>query len=74
MNNFDFRNPTHILFGKGRIADLKDQVPADAKVLILYGGGSAEKTGVLGQVRAALAGRTWSNLAVLSPIRALPLR
>ncbi len=22
MNNFDLRNPTHILFGKGRIADL----------------------------------------------------
>lgn len=33
MNNFDFHNPTRVLFGKGRIADLKDQVPADAKVL-----------------------------------------
>ena len=39
MKNFDYRNPTHILFGKGRIADLKDQVPADAKVLVIYGGG-----------------------------------
>ncbi|WP_443070259.1 hypothetical protein [Sulfitobacter sp.] len=58
MNNFDFRNPTRILFGKGRIADLKDQVPTDAKVLIVYGGGSAERTGVLAQVREALAGRT----------------
>ena len=67
MNNFDFRNPTHILFGKGRIADLKDQVPADAKVLILYGGGSAEKTGVLGQVRAALAGRTLVEFGGIEP-------
>lgn len=67
MNNFDFRNPTHILFGKGRIADLKDQVPAGAKVLILYGGGSAEKTGVLGQVRAALAGRTLVEFGGIEP-------
>ena len=67
MKNFDFRNPTHILFGKGRIADLKDQVPADAKVLILYGGGSAEKTGVLGQVRAALAGRTLVEFGGIEP-------
>lgn len=67
MKNFDFRNPTHILFGKGRIADLKDQVPAEAKVLILYGGGSAEKTGVLGQVRAALAGRTLVEFGGIEP-------
>jgi NADP-dependent alcohol dehydrogenase len=67
MKNFDFRNPTHILFGKGRIADLKDQVPPDAKVLILYGGGSAEKTGVLGQVRAALAGRTLVEFGGIEP-------
>ena len=67
MNNFDFRNPTHIIFGKGRIADLKDQVPAEAKVLILYGGGSAEKTGVLGQVRAALAGRTLVEFGGIEP-------
>ena len=67
MNNFDFRNPKHILFGKGSIADLKDQVPADAKVLILYGGGSAEKTGVLGQVRAALAGRTLVEFGGIEP-------
>ncbi|MGV8855006.1 MAG: iron-containing alcohol dehydrogenase [Devosia sp.] len=67
MKNFDFYNPTHILFGKGRISDLKDQVPADAKVLILYGGGSAEKTGVLGQVRAALAGWTVVEFGGIEP-------
>lgn len=67
MNNFDFHNPTHILFGKGRITDLKDQVPTDAKVLILYGGGSAERTGVLAQVRAALADRTLVEFGGIEP-------
>jgi len=55
MQNFNFRNPTRILFGKGSIADLKDYVPTDARVMILYGGGSAERTGVLAQVRDALS-------------------
>jgi len=67
MNNFNFHNPTHILFGKGRIADLKDQVPVEAKVLILYGGGSAEKTGVLTQVREALAGHTLIEFGGIEP-------
>jgi NADP-dependent alcohol dehydrogenase len=67
MNNFDFHNPTHILFGKGRIADLGAQVPAQAKVLILYGGGSAERTGVLGQVRAALSDRDVVEFGGIEP-------
>ena len=33
MQNFDFYNPTHILFGPGRIADLGAQVPGSARVL-----------------------------------------
>lgn len=67
MENFDFCNPTHILFGKGRIADLSDQIPADAKVLILYGGGSAERTGVLKQVRKALANHTLIEFGGIEP-------
>lgn len=67
MNNFDFYNPTKILFGKGRIADLNDQIPTDAKVLVLYGGGSAERTGVLAQVREALAGRTLIEFGGIEP-------
>ena len=67
MNNFDLHNPTRILFGKGRIADLKNQVPTDAKVLVVYGGGSAERTGVLAQVREALAGRTLVEFGGIEP-------
>ena len=67
MNNFNYYNPTKILFGKGRIADLKDQVPANAKVLILYGGGSAERTGVLAQVREALASHTSIEFGGIEP-------
>lgn len=56
MNNFNLHTPTRILFGKGSLAELRDQIPADARVLITYGGGSVIKTGVLGQVKDALKG------------------
>ena len=57
MNNFDFYNPTRIAFGEGKIAALDPLVPADAKVLILFGGESARRTGTLGEVEAALGNR-----------------
>lgn len=56
MNNFKLHTPTRILFGKGAIVDLRDQIPQDARVLITYGGGSVKKTGVLAQVQEALQG------------------
>lgn len=55
MLNFEFKNPTKILFGKGQIAALKTLVPAQPKVLLLYGGGSIKTNGVYEQVTAALA-------------------
>ncbi|MCA1923297.1 alcohol dehydrogenase [Buttiauxella noackiae] len=56
MNNFDLHTPTRILFGKGAISELRAQIPADARVLITYGGGSVKKNGVLDQVYAELEG------------------
>ncbi len=54
MNNFVFQNPVKLIFGKGRIASLADEIPAGSKVMITYGGGSIFKNGVYDQVKAAL--------------------
>nr|VUD31702.1 oxidoreductase YqhD [Raoultella sp. NCTC 9187] len=54
MNNFDLYTPTRILFGKGAIENLRDQIPAGARILVTYGGGSVKKTGVLDQALSAL--------------------
>ena len=43
MNNFNLHTPTRILFGKGAIAELRDQIPQDTRVLVTYGGGSVKK-------------------------------
>lgn len=57
MQNFILHTPTKILFGKDQIAEVAGQIPADARILITYGGGSVKKNGVLDQVYSALAGR-----------------
>ena len=67
MLNFDFYNPTHILFGKGRIADIHQAIPADAKVMLLYGGGSIKQNGVFDQVIAALGDRSVTEFAGIEP-------
>ncbi|TAF00516.1 MAG: NADH-dependent alcohol dehydrogenase, partial [Runella slithyformis] len=46
MNNFQYHNPVRILFGKGQIAQLPTQIPATAKIMLTYGGGSIFKNGV----------------------------
>ncbi|MFA5047026.1 MAG: iron-containing alcohol dehydrogenase [Paludibacter sp.] len=55
MNNFEFKNPTKIIFGKGKIANLSKEIPANAKILLLYGGGSIKSNGVYEQVKKALS-------------------
>ncbi|GBQ28506.1 NADH-dependent iron-containing alcohol dehydrogenase [Acetobacter estunensis NRIC 0472] len=59
MLNFEFYNPTRIIFGKGMIAKLDEQLSPQARVLVLYGGASAERSGTLNEVRAALGSRTF---------------
>lgn len=48
-------NPTKIVFGKGQIAKISKEIPKDAKVLLVYGGGSIKSNGIYDQVKDALA-------------------
>ena len=67
MLNFEFHNPTRIVFGQGKVADLARLVPAQARVLVLYGGESARRTGTLDEVRAALGARSVSEFGGIEP-------
>lgn len=67
MNNFEFHNPTKIIFGKNTVAKLAKLVPLTARVLILFGGASAEKTGTLAEVRSALGARTIHEFGGIEP-------
>ena len=59
MNQFEITTPTTIVFGKDQLARIKSllqQYVADKKVVILYGGGSIEKSGFLDRLKAELSG------------------
>ena len=72
MQNFDYQNPTRILFGQGSIAKLAKAVPASARVLLLYGGGSALRNGTLDEVKAALATAGIGHVSEFSGIEPNP--
>ena len=61
MNNFIFYNPTRLLFGKGMINQLTQQIPADKRIMITFGGGSVKTNGVYEQVTQALEGRDYTE-------------
>jgi NADP-dependent alcohol dehydrogenase len=67
MFNFEFYNPTRIVFGQDTVARLNDLIPADARVLILYGGASAERNGTLTEVRKALGQRAHKEFGGIEP-------
>ena len=58
MNDFDFYSPTYFVFGRGREAEVGTYVKkfGGSRVLVLYGGHSAKKSGLLDRVLASLNG------------------
>ena len=69
MQNFDFYNPTRIVFGQGKVAELDKYIPAHARVLVLIGGQSAKKNGTLNETLKALGNR---HVAVFEGIEPNP--
>ena len=67
MFNFDFYNPTRIIFGKDRLESIDKYVPADATVLITYGGGSAKKSGLIDKVKTVLGNRKVYEFGGIEP-------
>jgi NADP-dependent alcohol dehydrogenase len=67
MQNFVFKNPTEILFGRGMIAEISSRVPQGVPVLMTYGHGSIKQNGVYEQVRAALREHNVIEFAGIEP-------
>jgi alcohol dehydrogenase YqhD (iron-dependent ADH family) len=70
MQNFEFQNPTKILFGRGTEDKVGEEVAAySQKILLHYGGGSIKASGLYDRVTASLkaAGITWLELGGVKP-------
>ena len=55
MENFSYKNPTKLIFGKDQLHALKEEVPLGQKVLLVYGGGSIKRSGLYDRVLSELA-------------------
>lgn len=55
---FNYQNPTKLLFGQGKISEIRDQIPTGSRILLAYGGGSIKANGVYEQALSALEGFT----------------
>lgn len=67
MLNFELYNPTNLIFGKGQIEKIATLIPAEAKILTAYGGGSIFKNGIYDQVKAALPDRNIVEFGGIEP-------
>lgn len=54
MYNFEYKNPVKIIFGKGTIPKVAEEIPAGSKVMMTYGGGSIKRNGIYDRVKEAL--------------------
>ena len=67
MINFELYNPTNLVFGKGQMEKLGTLVPAGAKILLAYGGGSIFKNGIHEQVINNLKGHEIVEFSGIEP-------
>jgi NADP-dependent alcohol dehydrogenase len=67
MFDFTFHNPTKILFGKNAIELMGEEIPADARILMTYGGGSIKRNGVYERVMHALKGKPVTQFGGIEP-------
>lgn len=59
MLNFEIQNPTQLVFGKdqlGKLASYIDRFSSQKRILLAYGGGSVEQTGLLQKIENELIG------------------
>ncbi len=57
MYNFEYFNPTRIIFGKDRLSELVEAIPHDARIMLTYGQGSAVRSGLVDRVKSILGDR-----------------
>ena len=70
MQNFTYKNPTNLVFGRDTVKELKNLIPAESKnVLLIYGGGSIKRNGLYERVVEELTQRelTYYELSGVEP-------
>ncbi len=56
MNSFEWYNPTKIIFGEDSFEKISKEIPKNARILMIYGGGSIFKNGIYDAIKKQLDG------------------
>jgi len=67
MKDFEYHNPVRIFFGESQISKIPSQIPANSKIMLIYGGGSIFKNGVYNKVKEALEGFQVTEFGGIEP-------
>lgn len=69
MHSFEYHCPTEIIFGQGAEDKVADKVRkyGGSRVMILYGGGSAARSGLIGKIEQLLGGFEVKTLGGVKP-------
>ena len=69
MHSFEYHCPTEIIFGRGAENSVAEKICkyGGSRVLILYGGGSAVKSGLIGKIERLLGGFEVKTLGGVKP-------
>lgn len=67
MKNFTYYNPVKIIFGKNSIRALRNQIPAQARIMLTYGQGSIKKNGTYEEIKKILSERIVSEFGGIEP-------
>ena len=54
IQNFEFYNPSRLIFGREKIETLGKYLPSGSKIMLLYGKGSIKKNGIYDKVKLTL--------------------
>lgn len=72
LDNFTYRNPTKLIFGKDQLSQLTVEIPQYGKnVLLVYGGGSIKKSGLYAKTLEYL-NQIGANVSELSGVEPNP--
>ena len=78
MQNFSFKCPTEIVFGRGAEEQVADKLRAygASRIFVLYGGGSVVKSGLLSKVERTLlaSGLAFQVMGGVQPVTGTPGR
>ncbi len=67
MQNFNYQNPVKYIFGTDTFDKIAQEIPLDKKVLLVYGGGSVQKNGILNSVKEVLKAYTTFEFSGIMP-------